>query len=64
VVPIALRDDRMREGVDRVVRGGNACDESLLARRLGAFEVVIIPARASLATTLSRKRLTIPTGAV
>jgi LysR family transcriptional regulator for bpeEF and oprC len=41
--------DLVREGVDCVVRGGNIYDESLVARRLGAFEVVTCAAPSYLA---------------
>jgi LysR family transcriptional regulator for bpeEF and oprC len=41
--------DLLREGVDCVVRGGNIYDESLVARKLGAFEVVTCAAPSYLA---------------
>ena len=49
--------DLVREGVDCVVRGGNVFDESLVAKKLGALEVITCAAPAYLAEFGTPKKL-------
>lgn len=49
--------DLVREGVDCVVRGGNVFDESLVAKKLGAMEVITCAAPYYLATFGTPKKL-------
>jgi LysR family transcriptional regulator, regulator for bpeEF and oprC len=49
--------DLVREGVDCVVRGGNVFDESLVAKKLGALEVITCAAPSYLATFGTPKKL-------
>lgn len=49
--------DLVREGVDCVVRGGNIFDESLVAKKLGALEVITCAAPGYLATFGTPKKL-------
>jgi LysR family transcriptional regulator, regulator for bpeEF and oprC len=49
--------DLVREGVDCVVRGDNVFDESLVAKKLGAMEVITCAAPSYLATFGTPKKL-------